>query len=72
MTVIHKTANDWRVAPNFVEYETTRETFDWSHMSRDGSRHANEHGNPVRRTTVVCHIRCADLGDDSGSVVDGA
>jgi acetyl-CoA synthetase len=29
MTVIHKTADDWRVAPNLVDYEKTRATFDW-------------------------------------------
>jgi acetyl-CoA synthetase len=29
MTVIHKTADDWRVAPNLVDYERTRATFDW-------------------------------------------
>ncbi|HTI76319.1 MAG TPA: acetate--CoA ligase [Mycobacterium sp.] len=30
MTVIHKTANDWRVDPNLTNYEQTRATFDWS------------------------------------------
>ncbi|MFG1930681.1 acetate--CoA ligase [Mycobacterium sp. NPDC048908] len=30
MTVIHKTADEWRVAPNLVDYERTRATFDWS------------------------------------------
>ena len=30
MTVIHKTASDWRVAPNFIEYERTRSGFDWA------------------------------------------
>jgi len=30
MTVIHKTANDWRVDPNLTDYEQTRATFDWS------------------------------------------
>lgn len=29
MTVIRKTADDWRVTPNFVDYETTRTDFDW-------------------------------------------
>ncbi|BBX18475.1 acetyl-CoA synthetase [Mycolicibacterium duvalii] len=30
MTVIRKTAEDWRVPPNFVDYEKTRADFDWS------------------------------------------
>ena len=30
MTIIHKTADDWKVAPNFADYEQTRATFDWS------------------------------------------
>ncbi|CAN3127442.1 acetate--CoA ligase [Mycobacterium sp. smrl_JER01] len=30
MTVIHKTAQDWRVAPNLVDYESTCASFDWS------------------------------------------
>jgi acetyl-CoA synthetase len=30
MAVIHKTADDWRVAPNFIDYEKTRAIFDWS------------------------------------------
>ena len=30
MTIIRKTAEDWRVAPNFAEYEQTRASFDWS------------------------------------------
>ena len=29
MTVIHKTDQDWRVTPNFVDYEKTCATFDW-------------------------------------------
>ncbi len=30
MTVIHKAAKDWKVDPNFVDYEGTRRGFDWS------------------------------------------
>lgn len=30
MRVIHKTAEDWRVSPNFVDYEQTRAVFRWS------------------------------------------
>lgn len=30
MTVIHKTDQDWRVTPNFVDYEKTCATFDWA------------------------------------------
>ncbi|HEX9834649.1 MAG TPA: acetate--CoA ligase [Mycobacterium sp.] len=30
MTTIRKTAEDWKVAPNFTDYEQTRATFDWS------------------------------------------
>ncbi|AKK27322.1 acetyl-CoA synthetase [Mycobacterium sp. EPa45] len=30
MTVIHKVAGDWQVAPNFVDYERTRREFSWS------------------------------------------
>ncbi|WP_101949630.1 acetate--CoA ligase [Mycobacterium sp. 3519A] len=30
MTVIYKTADDWRIAPNLIDYEQTRATFDWS------------------------------------------
>lgn len=30
MSVIHKTAEDWRVTPNLVDYETTFADFDWS------------------------------------------
>ncbi len=32
MTVIHKTSDDWRAAPNFEDYEHTRAEFDWSHL----------------------------------------
>ena len=30
MTVIHKTAGDWTVTPNLVDYERTRASFDWA------------------------------------------
>ncbi|MBY0286263.1 MAG: acetate--CoA ligase [Mycobacteriaceae bacterium] len=30
MTIIRKAAEDWKVAPNFADYEQTRATFDWS------------------------------------------
>jgi acetyl-CoA synthetase len=30
VTVIHKTAQDWRVTPNLVDYEKTCATFDWA------------------------------------------
>jgi len=30
VTTIRKTAEDWKVAPNFTDYEQTRATFDWS------------------------------------------
>ncbi|MCV7150444.1 acetate--CoA ligase [Mycolicibacterium pyrenivorans] len=30
MTVIHKTAEDWRVVPNFTDYDKTRTAFDWA------------------------------------------
>ncbi|AFM15822.1 acyl-CoA synthetase/AMP-acid ligase [Mycolicibacterium chubuense NBB4] len=30
MTVIHKTAEDWRVAPNFTDYDATCAGFDWA------------------------------------------
>lgn len=30
MTAIHKTADDWRVAPNFIDYEKTCASFKWS------------------------------------------
>ena len=30
MTVIHKTAEDWQVSPNFIDYARTRAEFDWS------------------------------------------
>ncbi len=30
MTVIHKTARDWQVDPNFVDYEQTRAAFTWA------------------------------------------
>jgi acetyl-CoA synthetase len=30
MTVIHKTAEDWRVVPNFTDYDKTRAAFDWA------------------------------------------
>ncbi|BBZ17915.1 acetate--CoA ligase [Mycolicibacterium gadium] len=33
MTIIRKTAEDWKVAPNFADYEQTRATFDWSMVS---------------------------------------
>src|SRR5262245_61941687 len=36
MTVIHKTAEDWRVAPNFVAYEQTRAAFKWSMAPNPG------------------------------------
>ena len=29
MTVIHKRPDDWRVTPNFTEYEGTRARFAW-------------------------------------------
>ncbi|MGZ5378404.1 MAG: acetate--CoA ligase [Mycobacterium sp.] len=30
MTIIRKTAEDWKVEPNFADYEQTRATLDWS------------------------------------------
>jgi acetyl-CoA synthetase len=30
MRVIHKTAEDWRVSPNLIDYERTRAAFHWS------------------------------------------
>lgn len=30
MTIIRKAAEDWKVAPNFADYEQTRAAFDWS------------------------------------------
>ncbi|MBU8811366.1 acetate--CoA ligase [Mycolicibacterium goodii] len=30
VTVIHKTQADWRVRPNFTDYDRTRANFDWS------------------------------------------
>lgn len=30
MSVIHKTADDWRVSPNFTDYDRTRAVFTWS------------------------------------------
>ncbi|HEY9265393.1 MAG TPA: AMP-binding protein, partial [Mycobacterium sp.] len=35
MTVIHKTAEDWRVVPNFTDYDKTRATFDWATAAPD-------------------------------------
>ncbi|BCO34965.1 acetate--CoA ligase [Mycobacterium heckeshornense] len=32
MKVIHKTRTDWRVLPNFQDYEQTRASFDWSQV----------------------------------------
>ncbi|GAB3231639.1 acetate--CoA ligase [Mycolicibacterium hippocampi] len=32
MTVIHKTPETWRLQPNFVDYQQTRATFDWTEV----------------------------------------
>jgi acetyl-CoA synthetase len=32
MAVITKTSADWRVPPNLVDYQSTRETFDWTSL----------------------------------------
>ncbi len=40
MTVIHKTADDWRVRPNLTDYAQTRADFSWAATPRGVRRDA--------------------------------